>query len=71
MPSLVETWEEAGQPKVTLKVENEQDMLDLVKKAQAAGIPSASIKDAGRTQLAPGTRTVAAIGPGSFFPRTS
>lgn len=39
-------------------------MLSLVKEAKRVGLPAASIRDAGRTQVASGTRTVAAIGPG-------
>jgi len=50
---------------VTLKIENESDLLTLVKDAKARGLPAESIRDAGRTQLTPGTRTVAAIGPGN------
>lgn len=63
-PQLVESWENDGQPKITLKVESEEEMLSLVKEAKRVGLPATSIRDAGRTQVASGTRTVAAIGPG-------
>jgi PTH2 family peptidyl-tRNA hydrolase len=63
-PSLLTRWEVSGQPKVTLKVKDEKEMLELITKAQEAGLCAKSIKDAGRTQIAPGSRTVASIGPG-------
>lgn len=77
-PSAVDAWETAGQPKVTLKVDTEADMyhlpsefifatsrIELVKQARAKGLVAECIRDAGRTQLEAGTRTVAAIGPAS------
>lgn len=63
-PSLVKAWESEGQPKVTLKVESEDELSDLEKRARAAGLVVEGIRDAGRTQVSRGTRTVAAIGPG-------
>jgi peptidyl-tRNA hydrolase, PTH2 family len=63
-PVILKEWEDDGQAKVTLKVENEADLVDLIKKAREAGLIGESIKDAGRTQLAAGTRTVGVIGPG-------
>lgn len=57
-------WEACGQPKVTLKVKDEKEMLALMEKAREAGLCTKSIKDAGKTQIAPGSRTVAVIGPG-------
>ncbi|EPZ31327.1 Peptidyl-tRNA hydrolase II domain-containing protein [Rozella allomycis CSF55] len=64
-PSAVKSWEYNGQPKVTLKVGTEEEMIDLVKQARKAGIVANYIRDAGRTQVASGTKTVAAIGPGN------
>ena len=63
-PSILEQWEDSGQPKITLKVESEAELTELVIKARKAGLPAQAIRDAGRTQLIPGTKTVAAIGPG-------
>lgn len=62
---MLQEWEDCGQPKITLKVDGENELDDLVRRAKAAGIPAASIRDAGRTQVAAGTKTVAAIGPGN------
>jgi len=64
-PQLVTEWEACGQRKVTLKVDSEQELNEMVRKARQAGLPAQSIRDAGRTQLASGTKTVAAIGPGA------
>jgi PTH2 family peptidyl-tRNA hydrolase len=63
-PSMLEQWEDSGQPKITLKVESEAELMELVGKARKVGLPAQAIRDAGRTQLTPGTKTVAAIGPG-------
>ena len=66
-------WEAEGQAKITLKVENEDRLYDLIrfnlrvqlqKQARGKGLVCESIIDAGRTQIEAGTRTVLAIGPG-------
>jgi len=62
-PSILEAWERTGQAKVTLRVESEEEMMDLVKRAREMGLTAQYIRDAGRTQLAPNTTTVAALGP--------
>ena len=62
-PKVLQEWLNDGQAKVTLKVDSEEELAELVKKARGSGIIAESIRDAGRTQLAAGTRTVAAIGP--------
>ncbi len=46
--------------------------LELQKHAKSLGLSAIIIKDAGRTQIAPGSKTVLAIGPGkviNFFKR--
>ncbi|KAL1918274.1 uncharacterized protein VTP21DRAFT_2934 [Calcarisporiella thermophila] len=63
-PKILRAWERSGQAKVTLKVESEQAMLDLQSKARQLGLCAQSIRDAGRTQIAAGSRTVLAVGPG-------
>jgi peptidyl-tRNA hydrolase, PTH2 family len=37
--------------------------MELMQKARSAGLIAESIRDAGRTQIVSGTRTVCAIGP--------
>jgi PTH2 family peptidyl-tRNA hydrolase len=58
-------WEDEGVAKVTLKCTDEQEMLHLQKEARKLGLVAKSIIDAGRTQIAAGSRTVLAIGPGN------
>ncbi|KAI8873926.1 peptidyl-tRNA hydrolase, partial [Ramicandelaber brevisporus] len=64
-PTLLAKWERQGQAKVALKGEGGEDgILTLQAQAVSMGLAARSIVDAGRTQLAPNTRTVLAIGPG-------
>ncbi|KAJ9086635.1 hypothetical protein DSO57_1001917 [Entomophthora muscae] len=60
----LDKWEYEGQAKITLKCNSEEEMLELQEKARAAGLIGRSIQDAGRTQIAAGSRTVLGIGPG-------
>ncbi|CAL1688478.1 unnamed protein product [Lasius platythorax] len=62
---MFQSWLRIGQPKIVVKIPNEEELLILADKAQRAGLITAIIKDAGRTQLKPGTVTVVGIGPGS------
>ncbi|RUP48367.1 mitochondrial peptidyl-tRNA hydrolase 2 [Jimgerdemannia flammicorona] len=64
-PRGLDQWERTGQAKITLKCEDELQLLDLQQKARKAGLCARSIQDAGRTQIAAGSTTVLAIGPGS------
>lgn len=61
---LVHMWEDYGQPKVVVKVDSEEDLLQLMQKALSMGLNASVVRDAGRTQIAPGSKTVLAIGPG-------
>lgn len=40
--------------------------LDMEQKAKEAGVLSYIVMDAGRTQIASGTKTVMALGPGEY-----
>lgn len=62
---MFQSWLRIGQPKIVVKIPNEEELLSLADKAQRIGLITAIIKDAGRTQLKPGTVTVVGIGPGS------
>jgi PTH2 family peptidyl-tRNA hydrolase len=62
---LLHAWDECGQPKICVKCNGIEEMLDLVKRAQAANLPVYVVQDAGRTEVAAGTSTVLAIGPGA------
>ena len=57
-------WKGEGQKKVVLKGSGEDELFELADKAEREGLPNAVIRDAGHTQLDPGTATTVAIGPG-------
>lgn len=56
-------WMREGQKKVAVKVNSEEAILDLERRAIAEGLPRAVIRDAGMTELPPGTVTVIGLGP--------
>lgn len=56
-------WDEQGQATVVVKAASEEELMDLLKKAKAMGLPSAIVRDRGLTQVEPGTATCLAIGP--------
>ena len=57
-------WKGSGQQKVVLKVDGESQLFELADRADREGLAHAVIRDAGRTQLDPGTVTALAVGPG-------
>lgn len=63
-PKILQAWEECGQAKITVKVDSEDALKEVVKHARAIGLLANIIQDAGRTQIEPGSKTVCAIGPG-------
>ncbi|KAG1094583.1 hypothetical protein G6F42_018728 [Rhizopus arrhizus] len=63
-PLLLRAWETSGQAKVALKCDSEDKLLELQAIALSLGLPAQTIQDAGRTQIAPGSRTVLGVGPG-------
>ena len=60
---IVQEWNEEGMAKIVLKTENEKSLLKLLQEAKDQGIKTAMITDAGKTVVAPGTKTCIAIGP--------
>ncbi|KAI8060378.1 peptidyl-tRNA hydrolase PTH2-domain-containing protein [Gilbertella persicaria] len=63
-PKLLKAWEYSGQAKVALKCDSEDKLYEFQAIALSLGLPAQVIQDAGRTQTAPGTRTVLGVGPG-------
>ena len=63
-PRILEEWEDCGQAKVVLKVDTEEEMLQLATTARENGLITSLVRDAGRTQIASGSKTVLGIGPG-------
>lgn len=62
-PALLRQWEKFGQLKVVVKVNSEDELLDIAQSCQIKGIVTTIIRDAGRTQIAPGSKTVLGVGP--------
>ena len=56
-------WKRANQKKVVLEAADEAALHRLKHTADTQGLPTALIRDAGHTQLAPGTVTTLGIGP--------
>jgi PTH2 family peptidyl-tRNA hydrolase len=56
-------WFREGQKKVAVKVGSEEELLELRRNAIGHSLPNALIRDAGMTELPPGTITVLGIGP--------
>ncbi|MCL9815548.1 peptidyl-tRNA hydrolase Pth2 [Natronocalculus amylovorans] len=57
-------WKGGGQKKVVVKASGESELYEIAEKARLEGLPHAIIRDAGHTQLDPGTPTTIAVGPG-------
>ena len=57
----MKVWEAAGATKVCLRAASEAELMALQKAAAAAGVPTHMVVDAGRTQVAPDSRTVLAL----------
>ncbi|EFW19230.1 hypothetical protein D8B26_007486 [Coccidioides posadasii str. Silveira] len=63
---ILRRWDRGGQAKVALQVKSDEDMLLLQAQALSLGLCARVIQDAGRTQIASGSRTVLGIlGPKS------
>ncbi|MFH1586565.1 MAG: peptidyl-tRNA hydrolase Pth2 [Candidatus Diapherotrites archaeon] len=61
-PGWVEEWRNSGQEKVVLKVSSKKELFEWFEKLKKL-FPAALIKDAGRTQIAPGEATCVGVGP--------
>lgn len=62
-PHLVRRWEDSGCAKIAVKVESEAEMMGVLKAARERNLNTCLIRDAGRTQIEPNSKTVLAIGP--------
>jgi len=62
-PAAFDRWMLSGQTKIVLRVDSERDLFEFKAIADAQGINNAIIRDAGRTQLEPGTYTCLGLGP--------
>ncbi|MFA9515616.1 peptidyl-tRNA hydrolase Pth2 [Halopenitus sp. H-Gu1] len=63
--SVQKRWKGDGQKKVVLKGDSESQLFELADTADREGLPYAIVRDAGHTELEPGTVSALAVGPGS------
>ena len=63
-PAVLKKWERDGQAKITLKADTEEVLAELELVAKSQKLITSLIFDAGRTQIAAGSMTVLAVGPG-------
>ena len=56
-------WQGEGQKKIVVGADSESEVFELADKADKEGLPYAVIRDAGHTELEPGTVTALAVGP--------
>ena len=61
--SVIERWAGAGETMIVVAAPHE-GLSALRDAASNAGLPHCLVADAGRTEVAPGTETVLAVGPG-------
>lgn len=60
---IIKKWEEEGGKKVVLKVKDLKELRKIYRKVKKEKIPCFLVRDAGLTQLKPGTITALGIGP--------
>ncbi|MDP3990263.1 MAG: peptidyl-tRNA hydrolase Pth2 [archaeon] len=63
-PEVIKKWRSEGMAKIALKVKDEKELIKFFQIAKDEGLPVSLITDAGKTVVAPGTKTCAGIGPG-------
>ena len=62
-PKLVKAWQEEGMAKIVLKVKDEKELIKYFQLAKDKGLVASLVTDAGKTTIAPGTKTCVGIGP--------
>lgn len=62
-PSALRAWEVSGCAKIALKCPTQDELELIAAKAMERDIPMYLVEDAGRTQIAAGSRTVLGLGP--------
>lgn len=62
-PKPVKAWRNEGMAKIVLKVKDEKELIGYFQQAKDSDLTASLITDAGKTVIAPGTKTAVAIGP--------
>ena len=62
-PKNFDRWYDEGQTKVVLRVDSEEELYQYKAIVDAQGINNSLIRDAGRTQIEPGSVTCLGLGP--------
>ena len=62
-PEWFRPWWDSGQKKVAVKASSEKELLEIADQARGLGLPVSIVRDAGLTELPPGTLTAIGIGP--------
>ena len=62
-PEMVKAWRKEGMAKIVVKVKDEKELIKYFQQAKDDGLVVSLITDAGRTVIAPGTKTCVGIGP--------
>lgn len=60
---IIELWKKEGQKKIVVKAGSLEELAEIKEACEKLKLPVAIIKDAGMTQIKPGTTTALAIGP--------
>lgn len=60
---IVAEWRDSGMAKIVLKVKDDKELVKYFQLAKEAELAVSLITDAGRTVIAPGTKTCVGIGP--------
>lgn len=60
---VTEAWFYTGQTKICVSVDSEEELLKIYQQAKDAKLPVSLVRDAGHTELEPGTLTAVGIGP--------
>jgi peptidyl-tRNA hydrolase, PTH2 family len=60
---VLQEWKQSGMKKIVLKVNSTEELVELFQSVKDGKLPCALITDAGRTQIASGSKTAFACGP--------
>jgi len=62
-PDLLKIWEKEGSKKVVVEVKSEEELMKIYEEAKSSGLACYLVRDAGLTEIPPGTATAVAVGP--------